>query len=337
MNVLAPASTSEPLLARLSALADEVRLRLLALLDGEELSVSEIAEVLQLPQSTASRHLKQLADGDWLRVRAERTSNFYTFAGAEMPEGARRIWTAARAELADWPALEQDRLRLRQALAARRANEPSFFAGVAGEWDRLRRELYGERFTDEALLALLPAHWVVADLGCGSGTVTARLAPAVARVVAIDASPEMLEAARERTRGLANVELLDGDLAALPIADATCDAALLLLALTHVADPARAAGELARILRPGGRAVVVDLLRHDRDAFRRQMGQLGNGFEPAELASLLAAAGLGAVRCRPLAPEPKAKGPALLIATGTRNAGSRTAPGPRRGRERKSR
>ena len=333
MNVSAPPSASEPLLARLSALADEIRLRLLALLDGEELSVSEIAEVLQLPQSTASRHLKQLADGDWLRVRPERTSNFYTCAGAEMGEGARRIWTAARAELAGWPALEQDRLRLRQVLAARRASAPSFFAGVAGEWDRLRGELYGERFTDEALLALVPADWVVADLGCGSGTVAARLAPRVARVVGVDASPEMLEAARERTRGLSNVELLDGDLAALPIADATCDAALLLLALTHVEEPARALAEMARILRPGGRAVVVDLLRHDRDAFRRRMGQLRFGFEAAELASLLDGAGLAAVAARPLPPDPEAKGPALLLATAEK---PRHDSGPS-ARERKSR
>lgn len=315
MNQLLAPSASEPLLARLSALADEVRLRLLALLDGEELAVSEIAEVLQLPQSTVSRHLKQLADGDWVRVRAERTSNFYSFAGAELPEGVRGIWTAARAELAGWPALEQDRLRLREVLAARRASVPSFFAGVAGEWDRLRRELYGERFTDEALLGLLPSSWVVADLACGSGTVAARLAPAVARVIGVDASPEMLEAARLRSQGLANVELRRGDLAALPLESNGCDAALLLLALTHVESPAAALAELARVLRPGGRAVVVDLLRHDRDAFRRRMGQLRPGFEPEELERLLAAAGLTGVAVRPVPPEPEAKGPALLLAT----------------------
>jgi ArsR family transcriptional regulator len=337
MNTPAPAPVSAPLVDRLASLADPVRLRLLALVEARELAVSELGEILQLPQSTVSRHLKVLADLGWVVARSERTTNFYRMANGELPEAARELWRLSRGELAGWTELEHDRLRLERVLAARRSDSRAFFAGVASEWDRLRTELYGDRFTAEAIAALLPPDAVVADLACGSGAVTALVAPAVGRVIAVDASPEMLRAARARTRGLANVELRRGDLAALPVEDASCDAALLLLALTHVADPARAAGELARILRPGGRAVVVDLLRHDRDAFRRQMGQLGNGFEPAELASLLAAAGLGAVRCRPLAPEPKAKGPALLIATGTRNAGSRTAPGPRRGRERKSR
>lgn len=332
-----PAPVSAPLVERLASLADPVRLRLLALVEARELAVSELGEVLQLPQSTVSRHLKVLAGLGWVVARSERTANFYRMANGELSEGARDLWRLSRGELAGWTELEHDRLRLERVLAARRSDARAFFAGVASEWDRLRTELYGDRFTAEAIAALLPADAVIADLACGSGAVTALLAPAVGRVIAVDASPEMLRAARARTKGLANVELRRGDLAALPVEDASCDAALLLLALTHVADPARAAGELARILRPGGRAVVVDLLRHDRDAFRRQMGQLGNGFEPAELAALLAAAGLDAVRCRPLAPEPKAKGPALLIATGTRNVVSRTAPGPRRGRERKSR
>lgn len=327
-----------PLLARLGSLADPARLRLLALVEQRELAVSELAEILQLPQSTVSRHLKVLADLGWVVARSERTANFYRMANGELPEGARDLWRLSRAELAGWTELEHDRLRLERVLAARRSDSRAFFAGVASEWDRLRTELYGDRFTIEAIAALLPADAVVADLACASGAVTALVAPAVGRVIAVDASPEMLRAARARTRGLANVELRRGDLGELPIEDASCDAALLLLALTHVAEPARAAAELARVLKPGGRAVVVDLLRHDRDAFRRQMGQLGNGFEPAELAALLAGAGLAAVRCRPLAPEPKAKGPALLIATGTRAATSqRNASGPRRGRERKKR
>jgi len=337
MNTTTPSAASAPLVDRLASLADPARLRLLALVEERELAVSELAEILQLPQSTVSRHLRVLADLGWVVARSERTANYYRMANGELAEGARDLWRLSRGELAGWSELAQDRLRLERVLAARRSDARAFFAGVASEWDRLRGELYGDRFTLEAIAALLPADAVVADLACGSGTVSALLAPAVGRVLAVDASPEMLRAARARTKGLANVELRRGDLAALPVDSGCCDAALLLLALTHVADPARAAAELARILRPGGRAVVVDLLRHDRDAFRRQMGQLGNGFEPAELAALLAGAGLGEVRCRPLAPEPKAKGPALLLATGTRKTTNRTATGARRGPERKSR
>ena len=160
--------------------------------------------------------------------------------------------------------------------------------------------------------------WVVADLACGAGDLTLRLAPRVARVVAIDASPEMLAAAERRTRAFTNVELHRADLASLPLPDGSCDAALLLLALTHVADPAAAVSEMARVLKPGGRAVIVDLLRHDRDDFRRKMGQLRNGFGAEELRQLLAAAGFAAAECAPLAPEAEAKGPALLLAAGSR-------------------
>ena len=332
-----PVPVSALLVERLSSLADPARLRLLALVEARELAVSELAEILQLPQSTVSRHLKVLAELGWVVARSERTANFYRMANGELPEGARELWRLSRGELDGWNELEHDRLRLERVLADRRTDARAFFAGVASTWDRLRTELYGDRFTVEALAALLPEDAVVADLACGSGAVTALLAPAVGRVVAVDASPEMLRAARARTKGLGNVDLRRGDLAELPVESASCDAALLLLALTHVAEPARAVAEMARILAPGGRAVVVDLLRHDRDAFRRQMGQLGNGFEPAELAALLAGAGLAGVRCRALAPEPKAKGPALLLATATREPSKRTPSGSNRTRERETR
>lgn len=328
-----PAATPDPLLARLESLADPIRLRLLVLLEGQELSVSDLAGILQTPQSSVSRHLKPLAEQGWIVSRSERTANLYRMANGELPESARRLWELSRAEIAAWPQLAHDRLRLEQRLAERQPDSRALFAGMAGEWERLRAELYGEGFTAAALTALLPADWVVADLACGAGSVTARLAPFVARVIGVDRTPEMLDAARARTREHGNVELHEADLAELPIADGACDGALLLLALTHLEQPAAALAEMARILRPGGRAVVVDLLHHDRDDFRRRMGQLRNGFGQAELAGLLAAAGLAGIHCSPLPPEPEAKGPALLLATGQKPEPS-PSPGARRSRER---
>jgi ubiquinone/menaquinone biosynthesis C-methylase UbiE len=310
-------TTPEALLARLESLGDAVRLRLLVLLEERELSVSDLSAILQMPQSSVSRHLKPLAEQGWIVARSERTANLYRMANGELPAAARQLWELSRGEIAAWPQLAHDRLRLEQRLAERQPDTRALFAGMAGEWERLRTELYGDRFTDAALTALLPTEWIVADLACGTGSVTLRLAPRVARVIAVDNTPEMLAAARLRTRGLANVELHEADLGALPIADGACDAALLLLALSHLERPAAALAEMARILRPGGRAVVVDLLQHDRDDFRRRMGQLRNGFAERELARLLAEAGLADVRCAPLPPEPEAKGPALLLATGT--------------------
>lgn len=310
--------TPELLLARLESLGDAVRLRLLVLLEAHELSVSDLAAILQMPQSSVSRHLKPLAEQGWIVSRSERTANLYRMANGELPEAARRLWELSRDEITAWPQLAHDHLRLEQRLAERQPDSRALFAGMAGEWERLRTELYGQRFTAAALTALLPRDWVVADLACGTGSVTVQLAPHVARVLAVDKTPEMLDAARHRARGCRNVDFHEADLGALPIADGACDAALLLLTLTHLDRPEAALAEMARILRPGGRAVVVDLLHHDRDDFRRRMGQRRNGFIPAELAGLLAGAGLAGVACNPLPPEPDAKGPALLLATGTR-------------------
>ena len=313
-----PAHSPDLLLARFSSLADPARLRMLHLLEQQELAVSELADILQMPQSSVSRHLKLLAGEGWLVSRGAGTANFYSMANGELPESSRQLWQLAAGETREWPALAHDRLRLARCLAGRPGEGRDFFAGVAGEWERLRTELYGERFTGLAFQALLAPDWVVADLACGSGAAALALAPWVGRVIGVDRSPEMLQAAGRRARGVDNILFEEGNLERLPIADGACDAALMLLALTQVDEPALAVAEMARIVKPGGRAVVVDLLRHDREEFRRQMGQKRSGFAAEDLTRLLAASGFDAVRCSPLPPEPEARGPALLLASGTR-------------------
>jgi SAM-dependent methyltransferase len=303
------------LIARMASLADPTRLRLLRLLERHELGVADLCDVLQLPQSTVSRHLKVLSDQRWVRSRRQGTNHLYRTILDELDPAARKLWLLAREQTDAWTTLEQDRLRLAERLRARETNGEAFFAGAAAEWDRLRGELYGRGFTATAMLALLSPDLVVADLGCGTASVAAQLAPHVKRVIAVDNSAAMLKAARRRTAGLDNVELRRGDLTALPIDDASCDAAILLLALTYVGEPAAALSEVKRILKPGGRAAVVDLLPHDREDFRRQMGQLHAGFEPGAFETALRGAGLTRIRVQPLPPEAGAKGPALLLAT----------------------
>ena len=305
------------IIARMAALADPTRLRLLRLLERHELGVADLCDVLQLPQSTVSRHLKLLSDQRWVRSRRHATNHLYRTILDELDAPARRLWLLAREQTDAWQTVEQDRLRVAERLRARETSSQEFFAGAAAEWDRLRGELYGRSFTHAATLALLPPDIVVADLGCGTAAVAAQLAPHVQRVIAVDNSAAMLKAARKRISGLQNVDLRRGDLAALPIEDASCDAAILLLALTYVEEPAAVLAEVKRILRAGGRAVVVDLLPHDRDDFRRQMGQLNSGFDPASFEAGLVAAGLASTRVRPLPPEAGAKGPALFLATAT--------------------
>ncbi len=313
-----PPQRLDALLGWMEGLAEPTRLRILRALEKKELSVLELCEVLALPQSTVSRHLKVLSDRGWLVSRRAGTQSLYGFSEALDP-GARRLWLVARAETDEWPAVRADADRL-QAVRARRDEAQRFFAGAAGAWDKLRGEVYGPRLGAEALLALLPPEWTVADLGCGTGALAAELAPRVRRVVAVDQSAAMLRAARRRLAPFANVEVREARLEALPLADASCDAAVAALVLAYLDDPAPALREAARVLRPGGRLVVLEAVRHADEALRRRMGQARPGFETAELSALLSAAGLRDVSARALPPEPGAKGPGVVVAAGRRSA-----------------
>src|SRR5687768_8664356 len=270
-----PAAQPDALLGWMDALNDPTRLRLLRLLERHELGVVELCDVLQLPQSTVSRHLKVLLDGRWLRSRKQGTTHLYRMTTAELDAPVRKLWLLAREQTDAWATVHQDGLRLTRRLreSRRAGNSRQFFAGTAGKWDKLRRDLYGERFNLDAMLALLPSDYVIADLGCGTAHLAAELAPRVARVIGIDNSPAMLKAARRRTSDLPNVDLRRGDLESLPIETATVDGAMLVLVLTYAPDPAAVLAEMSRILKPNGKAVIVDLLPHDRDDFRRQMEQ----------------------------------------------------------------
>ena len=312
------------LLGRMASLADATRLRLLRLLERHELGVVELCDVLQLPQSTVSRHLKVLGDQGWARSRRQGTTRLYRMILDELDPGARRLWLLTREQTESWATVQQDALRLARHLRQRQEDSQAFFAGAAAEWDKLRGELYGNDFTTAAMLSLLPREMIVADLGCGTGQVIAQLAPNVKQVIGVDNSAAMLKAAKKRTVEFINVDLRRGDLEALPIDDALCDAALLLLALTYVVDPQTVLNEMARVLRTGGRAVIVDLLPHDRDDFRREMEQQTSGFDPKLLTPQLTPAGLTNVQITPLPPKPDAKGPALFLATAARSDASAT-------------
>jgi ubiquinone/menaquinone biosynthesis C-methylase UbiE/DNA-binding MarR family transcriptional regulator len=318
-----PAANGETFLERVASLADAVRVRVLHVLSRHELGVAELCDVVQLPQSTVSRHLKALAEQRWIVGRREGTNRLYRMISDELEPAARKLWVVARDQTDAWPAVKQDRLRLDRVLRDRDVDGQAFFESAAGEWDRLRRELYGERFSVAAMLSLLPTDLIVADLGCGSGNLAFELASFVKTVIGVDSSAAMLKAAKRRTAGLANVDLRRGDLAAVPLQAGSCDAAIMVLALTYVPGPAAVVGELARILTPGGRGVIVDLLPHDRDDFRRRTGQVSLGLDPDRIAGWMTDAGMTGVTARPLEPEPNVKGPALFIAAGERASAAR--------------
>jgi ubiquinone/menaquinone biosynthesis C-methylase UbiE/DNA-binding transcriptional ArsR family regulator len=305
-----------PIQDLLAALADPTRVRLLLLLDRRELSVGELCTILQLPQSTVSRHLKALTDTGWAAVRAEGTSNVYTMALQDADASARRLWTLVREQAAETPAAAQDQRRLQSALAERRSKSQEFFSSSAGQWDRLRQELFGDRFHLAALAAFADPGSVIGDLGCGTGQVSEALAPFAARVIAIDSANSMLQAARKRLQRFDNVELRRGELEALPIDDGWLDSATMMLVLHHIPDPDKVLREAARVLKPAGRLVLVDMLPHDREHYRQQMGHVWLGFSETQIERWMNDAGFSEIRIVALAPDAKSKGPALFVAVG---------------------
>jgi ArsR family transcriptional regulator len=308
------------ILDHLSLLADTTRSRILLLLDGHELSVSDLCGVLQLPQSTVSRHLKTLGDAGWVNARGEGASNVYSMPREALAPPERRLWLLVREQVGQSAAAAQDQRRLQAAISARRSKSIEFFSSSAGQWDRVREELFGDRFHLAALAAFVGADAIVGDLGCGTGQVSAALAPFVARVIGVDSSGAMLQAARKRLQQHRNVELRRGELESLPVDDRHLDAAIVTLVLHHLAEPGRALVDVHRVLKPGGRLVLVDMLPHDREHYRQQMGHVWLGFSEAHTARMMTEAGFGRTRIVPLAVDAKAKGPALFVASGAKES-----------------
>ena len=306
------------LLDQLSALTDPIRVRLLILLENNELNVRELQDVLQLPQSTVSRHLKVLADEDWVASRAEGPSQLYRLSGPHEGSSRARLWDLVRDEMASTAAAKRDRTRVRPVLAERHRRSREFFDTGAGQWDRLREELFGARTELSAMLGLLDPSWVVGDLGAGTGAFAAAVAPFVSRVVAVDESAPMLAAARARLEGFDNVELRQGELELLPVREAELNLAALVLVLPFVPDPGRVLAEAAHALEAGGRILVLDLQPHERAHYSQQMGHLWHGFGQAQMMEWMTGAGLRDVRYVALSPVPDAKGPGLFVATATK-------------------
>ncbi len=318
-------TTLLPLLDRLGALADETRTRVLMLLADRELTVSELAAALALPQPNVSRHLKTLASEGWLQVRAEGRRRHYALA-ADLDRSARALWEVVRRDVEERGGFPEDRARLREILLERRRRSEAFFATEAARWDQIREELFGAGAVLAPLLGLLDRGCTVADLGCGTGAFAAAVAPFVHRVVGVDASPEMLEAARLRTQGMAGVAWVGGSLEALPLPDASVDLAVMALVLHYVPDVDAALREAARILVPGGRLVALEFRRHDLGPeLTARMGHAWPGFEPDRLARLAADAGLSGAASHALPPTLTAQAPPLVLLTAgrprTRGAG----------------
>jgi ArsR family transcriptional regulator len=314
-------STAESgIFRRMSTLADPVRGRVLLLLEGRHLSVSELCEVLGLPQSTVSRHLKLLSEAGWLSARREGTRRMYALIPDDLEGGAGALWSILRERIAELPESREDSRRVVQVMAGRRSRSQEFFDRDAPEWDRVREDLFGDRFGLLALPGLLDPDWVVGDLGCGTGLMTEAVAPFVKQVHAVDGSDAMLVAARARLAAMDNIRLHQADLESLPLADHELDAAIMILVLHHLPDPDAALVEVNRVVKPGGRILIVDMVPHQRAEFEENMGHVWLGFPASDLVRRAGEAGLKQVRHILLPMERNAKGPALFAMT-ARTAG----------------
>lgn len=300
---------------RLGSLGDATRMRILLVLDRGEFNVGELCQALQLPQSTVSRHLRTLSGAGWVTARSEGTSRVYRRApDPTLPDAG--LWEVVKAAGSATSQAREDAERAESVLAERRERSRTFFRSAVGRWDELRRELFGDHTDVVALTGLLDPEWVVGDLGCGTGALTATLAPWVRRVVAVDREPEMLEAAARRLDGAGNVDFRRGDLESLPVEDGKLDVAFALLVFHLLPEPRAVLAEAARVLRPGGTLVVLDMRSHTREEYRDEMGHLWAGFPMETMAEWMEEAGFERVSTVPVPPDPSAAGPLLFLGRG---------------------
>jgi ArsR family transcriptional regulator len=280
------------LLAGLKAAAEPTRLRILALLADGELTVSEIVQILGQSQPRVSRHLKLLAEaglidrlpeGQWVFYRlADRDADLSRLLAALVPTNDARI--------------ALDTSRLKAVKDARAAAAASYFAANAKSWDRIRSLYVDDREVEAALARLLPADKIdsLLDIGTGTGRILELLAPRIERGDGVDASRDMLAIARTRlaAAGLSHCHVRQADMYALPVTAATYDAVTLHLVLHYADRPSAAIAEAARVLKPGGRLIVVDFAPHQEESLRTQHAHRRLGFSDAEIAEWFGAAGL---------------------------------------------
>jgi len=296
----------------LRVLADPNRLRILLLLAAEELSVAELQEILAMGQSTISTHLSQLKQAGLVEDRRTGKSSLYKQMAVEGTLAG--LLTEARQQI---PEAELDQIAMRRVVKKRQDKMRAFFDSVAG---RLGKDYVPGRSWKsmaEALLRLMPP-MVIADLGAGEGAFALLLAQRATKVIAVDSSAKMIEVSREQAlrHGVKNVEYRLGDMEELPIDDTAVDLVFFSQSLHHALHPERAIQEAWRILAPGGRIVVLDLLKHRFEEAREIYADEWLGFSEAELEAMLEKAGFVNLQTSVVHKEPETPQFQTLLAVG---------------------
>jgi len=303
--------------------ADPTRIRLLALLEREELAVQELMEVMGMAQSRISRHLRILKEAELLTDRHEGTFVLYRMA-APLDGPWQKSWHLVKQELSEDATLQRDADALARVLHSRAARTRAWFDSIGPEWDSLRKIFNDDLLRARAIAQLVPRKLRVLEVGTGTGVLGAELAQLGLEVIAVDHSEAMLSAARTKFEELGlseRVQLRGGEANALPLADGEVDAALAHMVLHYIPAPGDAIREMARALRSGGRIVIVDFEKHDRQWMQQELGVRWLGFEPAQLTAWLEEAGFTEIAIDVTPPLAGGRDlPAALIATARKTA-----------------
>ena len=299
------------ILKSLRLAADPSRLRLLLLLEREELSVAELQDILAQGQSRISTHLAQLKQAGLVDDRREGKNSYY-----RLTEPA-ELMNLLRSAAAEVPEAADDQQALRLAMRKRQDQMRRYFDELAGKFGRQYMPGRSWKGVAEALLKLMPP-MVIADLGAGEGTISQLMAQRAKKVIAIDNSEKMVEFGTElaRKHGIGNMEYRLGDLEDVPIRAGTVDLAFLSQALHHARHPHRAVEEARRILKPGGRIAVLDLNRHHFEEAREMYADVWLGFTELELERYLKDGGFRNVETAVVYKEPEAPYFETLLGTG---------------------
>lgn len=280
--------------SQLKLFADATRMRLLALLEREELTVAELSSITRLAQPRVSTHLARLKEAGLVRDRRAGVSAYYRFDEATLDKAQHALWKTLR-DGSDDPLLRQDAERVPAVLASR-ASGQNWADSVAGDMERhYSPGRTWEAMARSALPLLEPGD--VLDIASGDGVLAELLAPHSHRYVCLDASTKVVAAASERLRRLENVEVHTGDMHALPFADASFDLVALMHALTYADQPAQAVMEAGRVLRPNGRLLLTSLARHEHRGVVEAFGHVNLGFAEKQLQQFTAKAGLEIISC----------------------------------------
>ncbi len=299
----------------LRALAEPNRLRILLLLKAEELSVAELQDILAMGQSTISTHLSQLRQAGLVEDRRTGKSNFYR------PSTTTRDFLEkllARAEH-ETPETAADQAAMRRVLKKRQDKMRAFFDSVAGRLGKDYVPGKSWKSLAEALLRLMPP-LTIADLGAGEGSFALLLSQRAVRVIAVNSSARMIEVGREQAarHGVKNVEYRQGDMEEVPIGAGEVDLVFFSQSLHHALHPERALAEAARILAPGGRIVVLDLVKHRFEEAREMYADEWLGFSEAELEAMLENAGFANIETAVVDKDAEAPQFQTLLAIGSK-------------------